>query len=208
MISRLRGTLIEKKPPHILVEVGGLSYSLQAPMSTIFNLPEVGAQISVYTEFVVREDAHKLYAFLTQAERELFNKVTKVSGVGPKIALAILSAMKVEHFEQKIQNSEVIALTKIPGLGKKTAERLIIELRDKLSADKAALFSELFVESKASGIASQNDAKAALISLGYSAKDAHEAIVKILASKVQEENTLEYTSEQLIKRALAGLMRA
>src|SRR5215475_11163239 len=133
MIGSLRGRIVSKSPPQLTVEVGGLGYELEAPMSTFFQLPAVGADVSLLTHLVVREDAHVLYGFGSEEERRLFRSLIKVSGVGPKIALALLSGISVAAFAQCVQNQDVSTLTRIPGVGRKTAERLIVEMRDRLA---------------------------------------------------------------------------
>src|ERR1700745_1707332 len=132
MIGSVRGRIASKAPPQLTVDVGGLGYELEAPMSTYFHLPAGGEEVRVLTHLVVREDAHVLYAFATEEERRLFRSLIKVSGVGPKIALALLSGINVEAFAQCVQNQDITALTKVPGIGRKTAERLVVEMRDRL----------------------------------------------------------------------------
>jgi Holliday junction DNA helicase RuvA len=132
MIGSVRGRIASKTPPQVMVDVGGVGYELEAPMSTFFHLPAVGAEVSLLTHLVVREDAHVLYAFATEGERRLFRSLIKVSGVGPKIALALLSGISVEAFSRCVVNEDITALTKVPGIGRKTAERLVIEMRDRL----------------------------------------------------------------------------
>jgi len=132
MIGSVRGRIASKTPPQLMVDVGGIGYELEAPMSTFFHLPAVGTEVSLLTHLVVREDAHVLYAFATEGERRLFRSLIKVSGVGPKIALALLSGISVEGFSRCVVNEDFTALTKVPGIGRKTAERLVIEMRDRL----------------------------------------------------------------------------
>ena len=134
MIGSLRGRIASKTPPQLTVEVGGLGYELEAPMSTFFHLPAVGEEVRLLTHLVVREDAHVLYAFATEEERRLFRSLIRVSGVGPKIALALLSGISVSAFIQCVRNEDIAALTRVPGVGRKTAERLIVEMRDRLAA--------------------------------------------------------------------------
>jgi Holliday junction DNA helicase RuvA len=131
MIGRLKGTLVYKAPPWLLIDVAGVGYELEAPMSTFYDLPEAGREVVLLTHHVQKEDSVALYGFLREAERRLFRDVQKVSGVGAKIALAILSGASVEDFARLVQTSDVAALTRIPGIGKKTAERLVVELRDR-----------------------------------------------------------------------------
>ncbi len=132
MIGRLKGVLVAKQPPWIVVDVGGVGYELEAPMSTFYDLPELGRDVTLCTHYAVKEDTVALYAFLRESERALFRALQKVSGVGAKIALAVLSGVSVEEFSRLVQTSDVAALTRIPGIGKKTAERLVVELRDRV----------------------------------------------------------------------------
>ena len=131
MIGRLRGVIVYKAPPWLMVDVGGVGYELEAPMSTFYDLPEVGREVTLYTHYAQKEDSVNLYGFLRENERRLFRDVQKVSGIGARIALAVLSGVSVEAFGQLISHGDVTALTRIPGIGKKTAERMVLELRDK-----------------------------------------------------------------------------
>ena len=166
MIGRIAGTLLEKNPPHILVDCGGVGYELDVPMSTLYNLPEPGQQVTLLTQQVVREDAHLLYGFGTSHEREAFRQLTKISGVGPRIALAVLSGLSVAELAQAVTMQESGRLTKIPGIGKKTAERLLLELKGKLGVDLGAMIG---VNRPAQA---DNDVLNALLALGYSDKEA------------------------------------
>ena len=166
MIGRIAGTLLEKNPPHILVDCGGVGYELDVPMSTLYNLPETGQQVTLLTQQVVREDAHLLYGFGTSHERDAFRQLTKISGVGPRIALAVLSGLSVAELAQAVTMQESGRLTKIPGIGKKTAERLLLELKGKLGADLGAMID---VNRPAPA---GNDVLNALLALGYSDKEA------------------------------------
>jgi len=132
MIGRLKGTLIAKQPPWIVVDVGGVGYELEAPMSTFFDLPEPGREVNLCTHYAVKEDTVVLYGFLRESERSLFRNLQKVSGVGAKISLAVLSGVSVEEFARLVQSGDIAALTRIPGIGKKTAERMVVELRDRV----------------------------------------------------------------------------
>ncbi|MDR6991687.1 Holliday junction branch migration protein RuvA [Luteimonas sp. 3794] len=136
MIGRLRGTLAHKAPPWLVIDVGGVGYELEAPMSTFYDLPEVGREVALFTHYAQKEDSVSLYGFLHESERRLFRDVQKVTGIGAKIALAILSGVSVDTFARLVQTGDVTALTKIPGIGKKTAERMVVELRDR-AADLA-----------------------------------------------------------------------
>jgi len=167
MIGRITGTLLEKHPPQLLVEAGGVGYEVEVPMSTFFSLPSVGERVALLTHFVVREDAQLLYGFLTQKERAAFRELIRISGVGPKLALSVLSGLTVDELAQCVALQESGRLTKVPGIGKKTAERLLLELKGKL-AD--ALPQAAGGVSTPVGIAS--DALNALLALGYSEKEA------------------------------------
>ena len=173
MIGRLTGNLLEKNPPQVTVDVSGIGYDIDVPMSTFYNLPRIGERVSLHTHLVVREDAHLLYGFGTEAERATFRQLLKVSGVGPKVALAVLSGMSVNDLAEAVTMQESGRLTKVPGIGKKTAERLLLELKDRLKVD---------VRIAVGGIApasSNADILNALISLGYNEKEALYAIKQL-----------------------------
>ena len=131
MIGRLKGILVHKQPPWLVVDVNGVGYELEAPMSTFYDLPEIGREVALFTHYAQKEDSVSLYGFLREGERRLFRDVQKVSGIGAKIALAVLSGASVDDFARLVQTSDVTALTRIPGIGKKTAERMVVELRDR-----------------------------------------------------------------------------
>lgn len=131
MIGRLKGIIIHKQPPWLVVDVNGVGYELEAPMSTFYDLPEIGREVSLFTHYAQKEDSVSLYGFLREIERRLFRDVQKVSGIGARIALAVLSGVSVDEFARMVQSSDVTALTRIPGIGKKTAERMVVELRDR-----------------------------------------------------------------------------
>src|SRR5690348_12283373 len=162
MIGSVRGRIVAKIPPQLLVEAGGLGYELEVPMSTFFHLPPVGEEVRLLTHLVVREDAHILYAFGTEDERRLFRSLIKVSGVGPKIALALLSGISVEAFAQCVQNEDIAALTRVPGIGRKTAERLVVEMRDRLTAPEAGVMPP-----SVTPVSPETEAFGALVALGY-----------------------------------------
>ena len=168
MIGKLTGTLGDKNPPQVLVECNGVGYEVQVPMSTFYNLPARGQKISLLTHFVVREDAQTLYGFETPVEREAFRQLIKISGVGPRTALAVLSGMSVAELAQAVSLQESGRLVKVPGIGKKTAERLLLELKGKLGAD-------LGLPSGAANT-DQADILQALVALGYSDKEASLAL--------------------------------
>jgi Holliday junction DNA helicase RuvA len=170
MIGRIAGTLLEKSPPRILVDCGGVGYELDVPMSTLYNLPEPGAQVVLLAQMVVREDAHLLYGFGTAGERDAFRQLTRISGVGPRTALAVLSGMSVAELAQSVTLQDAGRLTKVPGIGKKTAERLLLELKGKLGAD---LSTAIDVNRPAPA---GNDVLNALLALGYNDREALGAI--------------------------------
>ena len=174
MIGRLHGKLLEKNPPQILIDVSGVGYEVDVPMSTFCNLPEVGGELTLHTHFVVREDAQLLYGFATLAERAVFRALIKISGVGPKIALALLSGITVDQLKDAVDRGETGLLTKVPGIGKKTAERLVLELKDKLAGTGAATAAV-----PTSGARADADVAAALIALGYSEREAAAATKKL-----------------------------
>lgn len=174
MIGRLHGKLLEKNPPQILIDVSGVGYEVDVPMSTFCNLPEVGGELTLHTHFVVREDAQLLYGFATLAERAVFRALIKISGVGPKIALALLSGITVDQLKDAVDRGETGLLTKVPGIGKKTAERLVLELKGKLAGTGAAAAAAAVPTSGA-----RADVAAALIALGYSEREAAAATKKL-----------------------------
>ena len=175
MIGRIAGTLIEKNPPHLLVDCHGVGYEIDVPMSTFYNLPATGEKIVLLTQQIVREDAHLLYGFGTAAERETFRQLIKISGIGARIALAVLSGMSVAELAQAVTLQEAGRLTRIPGIGKKTAERLLLELKGKLGADLGAAPGGPAVSDDAVDVLN------ALLALGYSDKEAALAIKQVPA---------------------------
>jgi Holliday junction DNA helicase RuvA len=196
MIGSLRGRITAKIPPQLTVEVGGLGYELEAPLSTFFHLPAVGAEVHLLTHLVVREDAHVLYGFATEEERRLFRSLIKVSGVGPKIALALLSGISVSAFAECVQREDVAALTRVPGVGRKTAERLIVEMRDRLAAPPVAAGGGAAADA---GASAANEAYGALVALGYRPAEA--------ARLLKAVGPGTHSTEELIRRALQGAAR-
>ena len=195
MIAWLKGELLEKLPPSILVNVAGVGYELEAPMSTFYELPAVGETVTLFVHMVVREDAQLLFAFSSRQQRELFRSLIRVNGVGPKVALAILSTLSAQELMQCMIDEDVTQLCKVPGIGKKTAQRLVVEMKDRLEKE----FSDVALEaSSASGgkTNDRNDAIAALVALGYKNTDASR-VIKGLPS--------ELSSEELIRQALRSL---
>lgn len=194
MIGSLAGLLVQKSPPALRVEVGGVGYELEAPMSTFYQLPPVGQSVRLLTHLVVREDAQLLYGFGTADERTLFRSLLKVSGIGPRIALAILSGSTVEAFAACVQAGDVAALTRIPGVGRKIAERLIVEMRDRLAAQVAA--GHAAVAASPVGVAAE--AFSALVALGYRPAE---------ATRLLKNADPSGTTEDLIRGALQGAAR-
>ena len=204
MIGRIRGLLVHKQAPFILVEVGGVGYELQVPMTTLFQLPELGSEVSLVTHFVVREDAQLLYGFIEEGDRSLFRQLIKVSGVGPKLALTILSGMDAKSFARCVQRDDIASLTALPGVGKKTAERLLVEMRDKLKDWFAHL--ENVIDEGAGGVSPTPpadiaaDAEGALITLGYKPQEASRMV-----TAVNDDSVID--SEELIRRALKSVVK-
>jgi Holliday junction DNA helicase RuvA len=193
MIGFLRGVLAAKKPPSLLLDVGGVGYEVDAPMSTFYKLPDVGETVTLYTHLAIREDAHSLFGFASEAERALFRTLIKVNGVGAKLALAILSGLSAEEFHRCVEFQDTARLVRLPGVGKKTAERLIIELRDRLpELDKVTLPGAGTLSMPAASPA--DDAVSALIALGFKPPEA-----AALVRKVPAEGK---TSEEIIRLAL------
>jgi Holliday junction DNA helicase RuvA len=196
MIGRLRGILISKQPPWLLIEVGGVGYELEAPMSTIYDLPQTGKEVTLLTHYAVKEDSVALYGFLHESERTLFRSLQKVSGIGAKISLAVLSGVSTQDFARLVQAGDVVALTKIPGIGKKTAERIVVELRDRVDG----------LGTSVSGFASASnvpldpaaEATVALQQLGYKPAE-----VTRLVQKVAEQGD---SAETIIRKALRAAL--
>lgn len=200
MIGRLRGVLLEKKPPQLLLEVGGVAYEVEAPMSTFYQLPAAGEEIILQTHLLVREDAQLLYGFASEAERGLFRALLKVTGVGARTALAILSGMNADAFALCIQGGDVAALTRVPGIGKKTAERLIVELRDRLANWQSDGVLPTVMAPPAGAARDETaDAVSALIALGYRPPEASRMVSAVAAEG--------RTSEELIREALKSAMK-
>src|SRR6516162_5410101 len=189
MIGSVRGRITAKIPPQLTVDVGGLGYELEAPMSTFFHLPAVGEEVNLLTHLVVREDAHVLYAFATESERRLFRSLIKVSGVGPKIALALLSGISVAAFAECIQREDIAALTRVPGVGRKTAERLIVEMRDRLVVSLPGSGTTAV----AGALTAESEAYDALVALGYRPAEATRLLKAVTPGT--------HSTEELIRRA-------
>ena len=197
MIGRLQGKILEKSPPEMVLDVQGVGYELLLPMTSFYDLPAIGETTTLFTHLVIREDAHLLFGFAQKQDRTLFRELIKTNGVGPKLALAILSAMSVSQFASAVEQEELAKLTKIPGIGRKTAERLLVELKGKFKGMEQADF---FVEQSAERIVvtqqiePSDEARDALIALGYKPNDAEKMIKKVAKSGL--------SSEQLIREAL------
>ncbi len=193
MIGFLRGTLIAKRPPALTLDVGGVGYELEAPMSTFYRLPDAGQALTLVTHLVVREDAHSLYGFFTEAERLLFRTLLKISGVGPRMALGVLSGMSVEGFYQCVRDKDLVSLTKVPGIGRKTAERLLVEMADRLPEAQAG-DAPVAARSGAEG-----EAHGALLALGYKPGE----VVRML----KDLDGVRLSTEELIREALRRVHR-
>ncbi|MET0003588.1 Holliday junction branch migration protein RuvA [Candidatus Thiodiazotropha sp. LNASS1] len=201
MIGRLRGELVHKQAPHMLIDVNGVGYELEAPLSTFFTLPEAGQAVTLFTHLAVREDAHVLYAFATESERTLFRSLLKVSGIGAKMALAILSGMSADEFGRCVEEEDVASLVRLPGIGRKTAQRLIVEMRDRLAklGDLTPAISSSQGGLAANRGSATTDAVAALVALGYKPQEAGR-MVKAVAED-------EMDSEGLIRAALQSAVQ-
>jgi Holliday junction DNA helicase RuvA len=194
MIGSLRGTLTAKRPPWLVLEVGGVGYEVEAPMSTFYRLPDAGQPLSLVTHLVVREDAHVLFGFFTEAERALFRSLLKISNVGPRIALGVLSGMSVDGFYQCVRDKDLVSLTKIPGVGRKTAERLLVEMADRLPESLGHDAPALPSRSPAEG-----EAQGALIALGYKPAE----VVRML----KDLDGGRLSTEDMIREALKRVHR-
>jgi holliday junction DNA helicase RuvA len=196
VIGHLRGRLVRKAPPALIVDVNGVGYELEAPMSTFYRLPELGSEVELHTHLVVREDAHLLYGFATEDERRLFRDLLRVTGIGPKIGLALLSGIDVDTFMRCVEAQDAEALTRIPGVGRKTAERLLVEMRDRIRA-----LGQMPAGSAKSdaAVGARAEAYAALVALGYRPVE-----VNRLLQGVEQEGA---GTEELIRRALQAAAR-
>lgn len=197
MIGRLTGILAVKQPPALMIDVGGVGYELEAPLSTFYELPAVGEQVTLHTHLVIRDDAHLLFGFAREAERRLFRVLLRVSGVGAKMALAVLSGMSADDFARSIESDDVTALTRVPGIGRKTAQRLIVEMRDRLDDDLRGVLPASAGSEAAGGsgsVSSVGDAIAALVALGYRHAEAERMIRAV--------DTDGRTTEDIIRSAL------
>lgn len=196
MIGRLKGTVISKQTPDLMLDVNGVGYELLIPLNTFFEIPDIGETVALHTHFVVREDAQQLYGFSQLEERGLFRNLIKVNGVGPKMALAILSAMTASDFVHCVRANDIATLVKVPGVGKKTAERLLIEMRDKIAS---MAISETVEPAQNLGKDISAEAESALIALGYKPQDAAKMISRVAQEDIK-------TAEQLIRAALKTMI--
>jgi holliday junction DNA helicase RuvA len=194
MIGFLRGTLIAKRPPSLTLDVAGVGYELEAPMSTFYRLPDLGSPLSLVTHLVVREDAHLLFGFFTEAERALFRTLLKIASVGPRTALGVLSGMSVQGFYQCIRDKDLASLMKIPGVGRKTADRLLLEMADKLPESQGTDAAALPARSQAEG-----EAHGALLALGYKPGE----VLKML----KDLDSVRLSTEEMIREALRRVHR-
>ena len=202
MIGKLKGIIEDKQAPEVLIDCGGVCYEVQMPLTSFYQLPEIGQTTAVYIHFVVREDAQLLYGFASKTERLLFRQLIKTNGVGPKLALTVLSGMSAEQFVSCVINDDTTTLVKLPGVGKKTAERLIVELRDRLKdwgvEAPAATSGNVVAPAFEAPISAFDDAVSALIALGYTQAQANKAIKMVHSD--------ELGSEELIKLALKAML--
>lgn len=199
MIGFLRGVLVIKKAPSLMLDVRGVGYEIDVPMSTFFKLPALGEEVMLHTHLVVREDAHALFGFHSESERALFRSLIKVSGVGAKLALGILSGIGPDEFQRCIHGNDIATLIRLPGIGKKTAERLVIEMRDRLPASDATDLSASSGASFGAGESPAQEAVSALVALGFRPQEAS-AMVKVISAEGK-------SSEDLIRQALQGVAR-
>jgi Holliday junction DNA helicase RuvA len=196
MIGRLKGVLVYKHPPALMIDVGGVGYELEAPMSTIYDLPEIGREVTLFTHHAVKEDSVALYGFLHEAERRLFRDLQKVTGIGAKIALAVLSGVSVDAFARLVQAADVAALTRVPGIGKKTAERIVVELRDRVAGGSSSLGRSGGVPVPADPV---SEASVALQALGYKPVE----ISRMVAQAAEAGDS----AETIIRKALKSALR-
>ena len=201
MIGRIRGKIIEKQPPLLIIDINGVGYEINAPMSTFYQLPEdAEKEVSLYTQMIVREDAQLLYGFFQDRERELFRALIKVNGVGPKLALTILSGIETDAFVRLVRDNNAGSLTNIPGIDKKTAERLVVQMRDKLAGWETENVTQNDLPSLLTADQTTQDAIGALVALGYKPNEAKRAIGAI-------EINESMSSEDLIRNALKNMVQ-
>jgi len=201
MIGRLKGRLIQKQPPWLLIDVQGVAYEVEAPMTTIYKLPAIDEELTLFTHLLVRDDAHLLFGFAEEHERLLFRTLIKVNGVGAKMALAILSGMEADEFANCIRDGDSVRLTRLPGVGKKTAERLIVEMRDKLKDWQSASSSRANTAKGSVEVFSDpgDEAVSALVSLGYKPQEASKYVLAVASE--------DMSSEEIIREALKASVK-
>ena len=199
MIGSLRGKVSAKTPPSMMLEVNGVGYELEAPMTTFYKLPEIGGEVLLYTHLVVREDAQALFGFFSENDRALFRSLIKVNGVGPKLALTILSGISTEEFFRCVQEHDAVSLVRLPGIGKKTAERLIIEMRDRIPDNTGDSVNSTQIESLSnSQINPSREAVGALVALGYKPPEANRMINDIAVEGKSSEDLIRLALQSAI----------
>lgn len=199
MIGRLKGILLEKQPPQLLIDVNGVGYEVEAPMTTFYKLPEINQEVRLFTHMVVREDAQLLFGFFTEEERRLFRTLIKVNGVGAKVALGILSGIEAQDFANCILNNDTARLIKIPGIGKKTAERLVVEMRDRLDSWEIKISASESAAKQTTAFSIESDAISALVSLGYKPQEASRAIAAIEIEGLSSEEIIRLALKSSVK---------
>lgn len=201
MIGQLHGTLIAKQAPSLMLDVHGVGYEIEAPMTTFYRLPELGQEVTLFTHLVVREDAHLLFGFATRNERRLFRDLIRVNGVGARLALAILSGMSVSEFASCIHQGDAALLTRLPGIGKKTAERLIVEMRDRLGAADTALAGQLPAQpnGQETQVSAAADAVSALQALGYKHQEALRMVRGIESAGLGSNEIIRQALQRVVK---------
>ncbi|HAY45868.1 MAG TPA: Holliday junction branch migration protein RuvA [Gammaproteobacteria bacterium] len=197
MIAWLSGKLLNKRPPSIVLDVNGVGYELDAPLNVFYELPDLGAEVSLFVHMVVREDAQNLYGFMNVKQRDLFRSLIKVSGIGPKVGLAILSSLTADDLLACVAHEDVATLVAVPGIGKKTAQRLLVELKDKLAKEFGSIAPDTASDGTVGAVSEERDAIAALIALGYKPADASAAVRGVAE--------MGMTSEVMIRAALKNI---
>ncbi len=200
MIGRLRGRIISKQPPMLLIEVGGVGYEVEAPMSTFYQLPETDTEVLLHTHLIVREDAQLLCGFASEGERQLFRNLIKTNGVGAKLALAILSGMSTLEFARCIHEEDSVTLVRLPGVGRKTAERLIIEMRDRLPQLADGAEAGTTERSETAGTGADSEARHALEALGYKPAEAQRMVQKVSVEGLSSEETIRAALKAVVSR--------
>jgi Holliday junction DNA helicase RuvA len=198
MIGSLRGRLIRKQPPHLLIDVGGVGYDVEAPMTTFYRLPQAGEEIYLHTHLVIRDDAHLLFGFATEDERRLFRALLKVNGVGARLALTILSGIESDEFAACIQGGNIARLVRLPGIGKKTAERLVVEMKDRLKDWQSSSTTSNAMVAKRESLAT-DEAISALISLGYKPQEASRYVLAVARDGMDSETIIRESLKASIR---------